>query len=54
MWGMKDVAEIEGWHSNIKHHDTLYCTDVEKKMGSERLCNGSDPHVQKSILYSSV
>lgn len=31
VWGLNHVSEIECWNSNIKHRDTLYYMDVEKK-----------------------
>ena len=31
VWGLKNAAEIECWHSGIKHRETLYYMDIEKK-----------------------
>jgi methyltransferase (TIGR00027 family) len=33
IWGLNDAAEIECWNQNIRHRDTLYYMDVEKKGG---------------------
>ncbi len=31
LWGMNDEKEVQSWASNIKHRETLYYMDLEKK-----------------------
>ncbi|WP_321428929.1 class I SAM-dependent methyltransferase [uncultured Methanolobus sp.] len=57
IWGLNDASEIECWDQNIRHHDTLYYMDVEKKRwGLKGYIMGLIPTFRKAscILHYDV